>query len=132
MDEDTLKKAYKAEKNMIRRELKKAKISPHKMKLLETVIENTAFMKAKLDQVIEQAAMADIVVEYDNGGGQKGIRKNPIFEGYRGLWQSYMMGMGRILDAMPDEQKAEVESKVEEVKPQTVLEIIQGKRSGTA
>ena len=132
MDDTALNKAWRKEKQTIRRELKKANISPHKMKLLETVIDNTAFMKAKLDQVKEQVSTADIVVEYDNGGGQKGIRKNPIFEGYRGLWQSYMMGMGRILDAIPEEQQKEITAKMEESKPQTVLEVIQGRRAGSA
>lgn len=129
MDENELKESYEKEKRMIKRELKKVKISPHKMKLLESVIENTAWMKAKLDAVRMQITTADIVVEYDNGGGQKGIRKNPIFEGYRALWQSYMIGMGRILDAVPEEKRAAVAVQMEADKPGTVLDQIMAKRA---
>ena len=115
------------EKRMITRELKRANVPAHKMKVLAACISNTAFMRVKLDEIRAQIKEADIIVEYDNGGGQKGTRENPLFKGYESLWKSYMLGMSRILDAIPDE-KEELQQKAEEVaKPQTVLEMVRAK-----
>jgi len=36
---------------------------------------------------------APIVMAYDNGGGQKGIRKNPMFEAYAQLFNAFVRGM---------------------------------------
>lgn len=40
-----------------------------------------------------------MVVPYDNGGGQKGIRKNPLFEMYNAAFKNYASGINA-LDAM--------------------------------
>lgn len=132
MEKNEFEKAVTKEKNKLKRVLKEAKISAYKMKALEPVIINSAWMKAKLDEARAQAKESDIVVEYDNGGGQKGLRENPIFKAYEALWKSYMLGICRILDAIPDEAKKEVEAGIEEAKPQTVLEIVREKKNNTA
>lgn len=115
------------EKRMITRELKRANVPAHKMKVLAAVIHNTAFMRVKLDEVREQIKESDIIIEYDNGGGQKGTRENPLFKGYESLWKSYMLGMNRILDAIPDEKEELMAKAEEETKPQTVLEMVRAK-----
>lgn len=120
------------EKRKITRELKRAKISGYKMKILEPIIQNCAWMRVKLDEVREDISLEKITVEYDNGGGQKGIRKNPIFDGYEALWKSYMLGMGRILDCIPDRDEAEEALKVEETRPSTVLDQIRAKQRDTS
>jgi hypothetical protein len=70
------------------------------------------------------------VVAYDNGGGQKGIRENPLFKGYENLWRSYMAGMSKIIDCLPDEI-ATVESEVVN-KPKTVLELVRNRHGKEA
>ncbi len=40
---------------------------------LEPVIENTAWMKAKLDDTREQIKNTSVAIPYDNGGGRKEI-----------------------------------------------------------
>lgn len=104
-------------------------ISDRRIRVLEPVIENTALIKVKLDEsraLIQQSA---IVVSYDNGGGQKGIRENPIFKGYESLFKSYMNGMDRILNSLPSEEaKAAV---VEEIKPQSMLDVVRNRRKAT-
>lgn len=119
--------AVRKEKNMLKRELKHADISKHKMKVLESVIENVAFMKAKLDEQRKIVEGEEAVVEYDNGGGQKGIRENPFFKSYEALWAAYMKGMDRIMNSIPDAKAVSEEtSKVD--KPETVLSIIEARR----
>lgn len=105
--------------------LKEVGISERRMRLLEPVILNTAWMKAKLDDSREAIKNGQIVISYDNGGGQKGIRENPLFKGYENLWKSYMQGMNRILDCLPQEV-VEIETKVVE-KPKTMLELVRDK-----
>ena len=97
-------------------------ISKSRISVLESVIDNTAWMKAKLDETREQIKNTSVAIPYDNGGGQKGIRENPLFKGYEGLWKAYMSGMSKILDELPEEAaKVVVE---DEVKPKTVLEMV--------
>lgn len=104
-------------------------VSERRIKILDTVIENTAWMKVKLDEARKVVKESTIVISYDNGGGQKGLRENPIFKGYEALWKSYMNGMDRIISALPNEEaKAAV---VEEIKPQSMLEIVRNKRKAT-
>jgi hypothetical protein len=125
MDELEIKARAESEQNRIINLLTDAGISDKRMKLLEPVIANTAWMKAKLNDAREAIKNSNIVISYDNGGGQKGIRENPLFKGYEALWKSYMIGMNKILDSLPPEA---VQTEItEESKPQNVLSIIRAK-----
>ena len=128
MKEYTSEELVRKEKRRITRELKKAKISDYKLKVLDPVIANCAWMKVRLDEARDQIRDCDIVVEYDNGGGQKGTRENPIFKAYEALWKSFMLGMNRILDAIPEEKQEELTTQIEEVRPETVLDMIRAKK----
>lgn len=97
-------------------------ISDKRIKALSTIIENTAWMKVKLDDAREAVKTSNVVIPYDNGGGQSGIRENPLFKGYEALWKSYMAGMSKILDCLPSEQ-AQVEVEAVET-PKTMLELV--------
>lgn len=129
MKEYTFDELVKKEQRKISREIKKAKISEHKMKVIEPVIINSSFMKVKLDEAREQIKYETITVDYDNGGGQKGIRENPIFKAYEALWKSYMLGMDKILGVIPEEQQQELVDQTEQIKPQTVLDMVREKKS---
>ena len=97
-------------------------ISEKRKNALESIIENTAWMKIKLDDAREAVKTSNVVIPYDNGGGQKGLRENPIFKGYESLWKSYMSGMCKIMECLPMEQiKVEAE-KIET--PKTMLELV--------
>lgn len=58
---------------------------PYALELAENVI----FMGQKLEDTRRGLANQQVVIAYDNGGGQKGIRKNPIFEGYNQLMANF-------------------------------------------
>lgn len=126
MNDAEVREHSEDEINRIKNILVDAGISDKRIKMLEPVIENTAWMKVKLDDTRETIKGSQTVIPYDNGGGQKGIRENPLFKGYESLWKSYMGGMDRILNALPKET---VESIVQEVeKPKTMLELVRDRK----
>lgn len=125
-EQDTLKVRARKEKTKIKRLLKRSGVADDKIKMLDPVIDNTAWMKAKLEDAIDGIRNGFIVTEYDNGGGQKGIRENPLFKAYESLFKTYMAGMGKIIDAMPDKKAG---AAPDEVKPQTVLDAILARKA---
>lgn len=123
MDDYEIRKRAEAERDRISGILLSAGVSEKRMNLLEPVITNTAWMKAKLDDARAAIKNAQIAISYDNGGGQRGIRENPLFKGYSALWRSYMAGMNRIIDSLPEEA-VKID---EDAKPENVLSIIRAK-----
>lgn len=114
-----------AEIKSIKQTLEDYNVSSKRIKALESIIENTAWMKIKLDDAREAVKTSNVVIPYDNGGGQTGLRENPLFKGYESLWKSYMAGMSRILECLPSEQ---VNIEVEKIEtPKTVLELVRNK-----
>lgn len=97
-------------------------IQENKIKILEPIVENVAWMKIKLDDARTVIANSNIVIPYDNGGGQNGIRENPAFKGYEALWKSYMAGLEKILESIPEEERADAAE--EAGTPKTVLELV--------
>lgn len=120
--ENELRQRADEEKNRIVGILTEAGISERRMRMLGPVIDNVSWMKAKLDDSRMLIKNSNIVVPYDNGGGQKGIRENPAFRGYEALWKSYMQGMNRILDTLPEEEAKTLD--YEDMKPQSVLSLV--------
>ena len=120
------------EMKRLKKLLKDAGVSAPRMKMLEPVIENVSWMKIKLDQAREKIKNSGIVMPYDNGGGQTGIRENPAFKGYEALWKSYMAGMSKLLEAMPPEIIEAEEETEKEQAPVTVLELIRTKHKKEA
>ena len=125
MNDIEIKERSEEEQKRITDILKSAGVSEKRMKVMEPVIQNTAWMKAKLDDAREAIKNSQIVISYDNGGGQKGIRENPLFKGYESLWKAYMNGMDRILSCLPQEV-AKIEAE-EAQKPKTMLELVRNK-----
>mgnify|MGYP006992085343 CR=1 FL=1 len=130
MDDVEIKARAEEEQNRLIKILKSANVSERRMMILSPVIVNTAWMKAKLDDARDAIKNSQIAISYDNGGGQKGIRENPLFKGYESLWRSYIQGVDRILSALPDEAANEYDGGAD--KPKTVLELIQRKHRADA
>ena len=129
MADAELRARAEQEQNRITRILNDAGISERRMQTLAPIIENVSWMRAKLDDSRDLIKNSNIVMPYDNGGGQRGIRENPAFKGYESLWKAYMQGMNRILDTLPPE---EIQAAVEETRPQTVLDTMRAKYSKPA
>ena len=125
--QENLEKRAAQERERITRILKEADVSERRISALKPIIENVSWMRAKLDDSRQLIKHINIVVPYDNGGGQKGIRENPAFKGYEALWKAYMQGMKRILDTLPPEEIQEAVAP--DIRPQTVLDTIRNKHS---
>lgn len=132
MNEADFDKAVRSERNKLRKLFRDSKIPAHKMKVFEPIIENVALMKVKLDELRDEIAHEDFMVEYDNGGGQKGIRENPKFKRYESFFKTFMIGMSRIIDELPDEISGSEAVKIEGLMPKTVLDQVREKSRGTA
>lgn len=130
MNEVDQKKRVRKEQRRITNLLKAAGVSEQSIKLREAMIGNVSWMKIKLDDAREAIKTSNIVISYDNGGGQKGIRENPLFKGYENLWRSYMNGMNSILNALP-ESAEDIKAKETE-KPKTMLELVRNKHKKEA
>lgn len=69
--------------------------------------ENVLWMESKLAEAREAIGRSQVAIPYDNGGGQKGIRKNPAFDGYNSLMAQYTRALKQLCEMLgaqePDE-----------------------------
>ena len=76
--------------------------------LAETVL----FIADKLIETQEAIKNEDLVIEYDNGGGQRGIRENPHYVAYEHLHSNYIKALKQLEDAVskgaPNQQSSEL------------------------
>jgi len=72
--------------------------------LIDSLLENAAWLQVKLDSTRTLLEDQDVLVEYDNGGGQCGVRKNPGFDGYRQLLTSYTTTIKTVRDMLPESE----------------------------
>lgn len=84
-------------------DLTKDTIAPDKRKAILPLLHNLAWQKVKLDDARKTLMGQSIVIGYDNGGGQKGIRENPGFTAYNKLFTTFSRGIKQLTDLMPDD-----------------------------
>ena len=88
--------------------LDKADIPTQQRNALSPVLDNMAWQRVKLDETRELMKNAQVVCEYNNGGGQSGIRQNPIFKGYLELWRGYMLGLEKLTSYLSNDLQDEI------------------------
>jgi hypothetical protein len=120
MEKNDIESRKNKERNRLKRLLKAADVEDWKIQTLQQVIENTAWMSVKLEDTRQEIREAEVTVPYDNGGGQSGVRQNPIFQGYESLWKAYMAGMTQILTAAGVKK----DQKSEKLKPRSVIQLV--------
>lgn len=125
-------KVSKSEAEKIRGVLRDAEVSDKRIKALEATIENVAWMKEKLEEARDEIGDESMVIPYDNGGGQSGIRENPLYKGYENLWKSYLTGLDRIMSALPPEKSHEIVEEAEKTEPSTVLSLVRQRKKKEA
>lgn len=126
---DNYKEEMIEKKEQIKMLLFDCGVNDKKVKLLDPIIENAAWMNIKLDETREKIKTSGAVIRYDNGGGQSGIRENPYYKAYESLFKAYMSAMCKILDCLPKEQ---IEDAIEVEKPKSVLELVRDKHKKEA
>lgn len=71
---------------------------------------NLLFLERKLDEARRQALTEPAVSEYDNGGGQSGIRVSPWVQAYGSLLKSYGAALKQFEDQFAEDGKAQEET----------------------
>ena len=125
-----IEKRCAAERRKLARFLSKNGLNEEKIKSLDPVILNVSWMKSKLDDARTAIGEDGITVEYDNGGGQTGVRENPAFRAYEALWKTYLSGLDALLKLLPE--GAAEDPALSEVKPTSALALLQGRRKRDA
>lgn len=64
--------------------------------------ESVAFMAEKLREAHELLQDEPLVVGYDNGGGQSGMRINPHYTAYEKLLSAYNKSLGQLYNILKD------------------------------
>lgn len=82
-------------------------------------------MEEKLDKIMGEIGEEAAVIEYDNGGGQSGVRENPQFKAYEGLWKAYITGLNTIVAAIPQTSAKESTASVKQT---DVLSLVRARR----
>ena len=54
----------------------------------------------KIDEAREQMPEEALVIEYDNGGGQCGIRENPFWSAYRKILLEYIKSLSLLAEML--------------------------------
>ena len=87
--------------------LDRAGVPEQQRDVLAPVMDNMAWQKVKLDEARMQMQEEHLTCEYDNGGGQTGVRENPIFKAYCNLWRAYMVGLEKYSSYLPKDLQDE-------------------------
>ena len=74
----------------------RAAASPAMADRAARVAEEVLHMEAKLAETRREMGQTKLVIAYDNGGGQTGIRKNPVYEAYNALLRSYLSALDQL------------------------------------
>lgn len=74
------------------------KLRPYATELAENVV----FQCGKLAETRKAMAKSNqqLIVAYNNGGGQSGVRKNPIYEAYNQLMANYRKSLAQLTDLL--------------------------------
>lgn len=76
---------------------------PEKLRPYATELaENVVFQCAKLAETRKamEKNRSQLIVAYNNGGGQSGIRKNPIYEAYNQLMANYRKSLAQLTELL--------------------------------
>lgn len=103
-------------------------VDADKIDAFTPLFDNICWMQIKLEDAREEIGEAGLLTEYDNGGGQSGVRQNPAFKAYEALWKSYCTGLGILLPQLPDAAKDSATAAARNAAPETALALVLGKR----
>lgn len=92
-------KKIKKEVNRLKRLFKD--IDENKKKLVQTTIEDVAFMTVTMQELREQITRDGTTVTYQNGEHQKGVKQSPDAQLYLQMSQKQTQAMKILLDCMP-------------------------------
>lgn len=119
-------KQIKTEYERLLAMLDKAQLSEETINGLNPLLENMAWQRVSLNECRKLLVKEGIICEYDNGGGQKGVRENPRFKSYVSLYKIYMSSLEKLLSYIPEEMREVI---VEEKKESVLDNVIRLKKA---
>lgn len=81
-------------------------IEPNKLKTVEKLIQNAAFMSQSLDDLQEIIKEKGYTEEYQNGANQYGTKKTCEIEIYNTMVKNYSSIIKQLIDLLPKEEAA--------------------------
>ena len=106
IDEQLLiKKNSKIEKE--RQKINKifAQMDKNKRTIVETLIDNVAFMSITLDELKEDIKTYGVKETYMNGSNQFGFKESVESKTYNTMLKNYMNAVKQLIDLLPEEEK---------------------------
>ncbi len=103
-------------------------VDAEKIDALMPLFDNICWMQIKLEDAREEIGEEGLLSEYNNGGGQSGIRQNPAFKAYEALWKSYCTGLGTLLPQLPDAARDATVAAGRNTSPESALALVLGRR----
>lgn len=70
----------------------------------EVLASQVLAMAEKLAEAERQIGKQDLIIPYDNGGGQSGMRENPFYQAYEKLLASYTKALMALRDIIGEEE----------------------------
>lgn len=109
--------------SLLKKALSSSGIPDTTLNALEPTLQNLSTMADRLEILREIISDEPAVIEYDNGGGQKGKRENPSYKAYEALWKSYLSGMNVLIKMMD----TDTESSTAKQESKTALQLVLNK-----
>ena len=82
-------------------------VDPRIKSEVETLTQQLQFMAAKLKETQKAIKKEPLVIDYDNGGGQSGIRENPHYIAYEKLMSTYNKTLTSLISIIGEQQASQ-------------------------
>ena len=80
-------------------------LGENEKRLVEGLIQNSAFMRVTLDDLQEQIDNEGVVDEYQNGAAQFGKKISATIQSYNALMKNYLAVQKKLHEMLPPEKK---------------------------
>ncbi len=95
--------AIDKEEKKIRKMLKK--VDKDKIKMVEKLIQNVAFMSVALDELKEDIKLYGVKEPYMNGSNQFGFKESIESKTYNTMLKNYMNAVKQLVELLPEKEK---------------------------
>ena len=128
MDEEVKIETVAERTEELTKSIRQAKSPTHIRKIIKGEVKNAARLEKLLDTAWDQIPEEEILREYDNGGGQKGVQKSPALKAYQDLLRDYHEAMNNIINNLPKNSREPVTRRTKSKEPKNMLEQIKQKQ----